>query len=297
MSRQFRQSSCLLCVLLFSAIVAPKNAHAHGELLIRIAAATSEIEAATNHFGELYLKRGELYREDQNWTGAASDYDRAEQLDPILPVRFYRAKMLDDSGQLEPSLSLFTKILKRDPRNGEALIGRARVFVKLGDSELAIVDFRNGLSALPSPRPEYFLELARTLAADKNSSEALGALDQGIERLGNLTTLQSYALELELEQKDYPSALDRLDTIIKDAPRKENWLARRGDILLQTGQPVEARKSYVAALDAVKLLPKILQKAPPLQKLQSHIHVALVGIKNAPERAEADVLQNAKNEN
>ena len=91
------RTSLAACVF---AIIAPQVASAHGELLIQIAAATKQIESATNNAADLYLHRAELHREHQDWEAAKSDYDRAADLDPnLVAVDFCRAKMLDDSGQ------------------------------------------------------------------------------------------------------------------------------------------------------------------------------------------------------
>src|SRR5262245_29219653 len=108
-------------------IVTPKSATAHGELLIRINPATKRIASATNNLALIYLERGELYREDQNWEAAEADYAKAAQLDPnLVGVDFCRARMLDDAGRLPESRALFDKYLARYPSDGEAFIGRAR---------------------------------------------------------------------------------------------------------------------------------------------------------------------------
>jgi tetratricopeptide (TPR) repeat protein len=273
----FRRSggfACLMGVVFLMAIL-PESVHAHGDLEIRIAEATGKIEAATNNPAQLYLDRGELHREHRSWTEAEADYARAAELDPELDgVDFYRAKMLDDSGQLESARAMFDKVLIRNPSNGEAFIGRARVLVKLNQRKPAVADFRLGLELLREPKAEYFLELAKVLVTEKNPGDALCSLDAGIKKLGDVS-LQVYALELELERQNHDAALARLGTIIERAERKENWLARRGDILLAAGRPAEAQKSFDSALAAIKLLPSVLQKAPPMQNLQSHIHTAL----------------------
>src|SRR5687767_1074859 len=71
-----------------------QTARAHGELEIRIAKVTRQIETATNNLDQLHLERGELHREHKDWEAAKSDYDRAEQLNPRLFVDFCRAQML-----------------------------------------------------------------------------------------------------------------------------------------------------------------------------------------------------------
>lgn len=262
--------------ILICCIASPQSVSAHGELLIRIGEATKKIEAATNHLATLYLQRGELYREDQNWAEAEADYSRAAQQDPKLEAGdFCRAKLLDDSGQLEASRDMFNKVIARSPKNGEAFIGRARVLVKLNEPQPATADFQEGLKLLTNPKSEYFLELAQILMTQNKTDEALHTLDSGIKKFGPIVPLQLYALELELARKNTDAALSRLDTIIERAERKENWLARRGDILLAAGRSAEARKSFNASLAAIKLLPMVLQKASPMQNLQSRVQMAL----------------------
>ena len=273
-------ASLALCAIGFGA---PQKVWAHGELLIRIGAATEKIAVATNS-AQLYLERGELYREDKNWAAAKADYDQTTALDPGLSdkVNFCRAKMLDDSGELETSRAMFTGILSNSPTDGEALVGRARVLIKLNQRPAAIQDYQNGIEHLTKPQPEYFLELAQALSADGKPVEALLSLDQGIGVYGPLISLQTFALDLELAQKNYDTAIVRVDTIIERSIRKEDWLAKRADILLAAGRLTEAQKSFEAALSAISILPWRLQQGLAMQNLQSRIGTALSGITNAP---------------
>jgi predicted negative regulator of RcsB-dependent stress response len=268
----------LLAVGIASFLIAavPRVALAHGELLIRIANLTKEINAATNNLPKLYLQRGELYREDQNWVAAAADYDHAQQLDSKLPdVDFCRGKMLAQSGQPEAARKILDSVLSRNPNHPKALIARARVFLQLGKPEPAIADYRHGLELDKVPEPEAFQELAHTLAAQKKPGEALQALDKGINKLGPIILLQTEAIQLELDAGKTDAALARLDTIIQREPRKERWQARRGDILLKAGRYQEARVAYRTALGEIKLLPHHLQNYPPTLELQARINAGL----------------------
>ena len=259
------------------------SAGAHGEIHLLILELTRQIEAATNNPARLYLERGELQREHGLWEAAGPDYDRAAQLDPGLPgVDRCRAKLLADRGQLEEAQAMFGQALQRNPDDGECFVGRARVLVRLGQRQAAIADYWRGLERLREPQPEYVVELAQALTAEGQVAEALRALDDGIRKLGPIVPLQGYALELELGRKNNDAALARLETILARALRKESWFARRGDILLEAGRAVEARKSYEAALAAVNRLPGRLQQGPAMVKLQAHVHAALTGITNAP---------------
>ena len=273
----------VMVAVLISALVQPQAACAHGDVHLRILALTRQIEAATNNPARLYLERGELQREHGLWEAAGADYDRAAQLDPDLPgVDLCRAKLLADRGQLEAARAMFDQALQRSPDDGECFVGRARVLVKLGQRPAAIADFWRGLERLREPQPEYVVELAQALTAEGQVEEALRALDEGIRKLGPIVPLQGYALDLELGRKNNDAALARIETILARALRKENWFARRGDILLEVGRTAEARKSYEAALAAVNRLPGRLQQGPAMVKLQAHVNAALAGITNAP---------------
>jgi len=269
----------LFCAAILICFANVENLFAHGELLIRIADVTKKIKESTNNNALLYLERGELHREDKDWIAASSDYDRAAQLNPKLDsVDFCRAKMLEDSGQLAAARDLLNKILSRSPKDGEAYIVRAHVFVKLGQHHLAVADFRRGLESMLEPQPEHFLQLAQSLIILDKRDEALSALDDGNRKLGTNVILQRYALDLELERKNFSAALARLDSIIEREPRKETWFAQRGDILIASGKPEEARKSFQASLKAVQALPLRIQQGPAMLNLQSRVNTALEGI-------------------
>jgi tetratricopeptide (TPR) repeat protein len=258
------------------ALVLPQKVSAHGELLIRIGALTRQIQASTNGLPQLYLQRGELYREDKNWDAAASDYSEAEKLDPNLPtVDFCRAKLLADRGQLDAARKMFDRAVGRRPACGDVRVARAQLLVQLGQRKAALLDFEAGLNTMTDPPPECFLDWARALRAEGRITEALRSLDLGIKKFGPVSTLQVYALDLELDQKSTNGALARLETIINSAPRKELWLARRGDIQVAAGMPLQARHSYEAALAAIKTLPQLLQKTPHTLALQSRVNAAL----------------------
>lgn len=248
---------------------------AHGELLIRIAEVTQQIKLQTNS-AALYLQRGELHREDKDWNAAEADYTRAQTLDPKLAaVDLCRAQMLADSEQLQAARSLLNKIVAKSPQDGEAFVARAGVLARLNLPKLAERDFRRALALLPETTPELFAELAQTLIAQADTNAALRSLDDGIAKFGPIVPLQKPAIDLEFGQKNYKAALSRIDLVIEAAPRKENWLAQRGDILVAAGRNAEARKSFEEAIAAIHLLPMTLQKAPPMQTLQSRIDAAL----------------------
>ena len=272
-----------ICFLAFAVAVAGSDtALAHGDVHARIAVISEQIEKEPAN-ALLFLQRGELHREHQDWKAAEADYDRAVQLDPkLVAADFCRGRMLAESGQPAAAREMFDRYLASNPDDGNAFLARARVRVRLGERKRAVADFTRAVELLREPPPECFLERAQALVADGRSEEALAGLDEGIKKLGPIITLQLYAIDLDLVRKAYDAALARLDTILRQASRRENWLLRRAEIELLAGRAPDARKSFEAALDAVDALPVRLQGTQAMRHLKDRANAALVGLSNAP---------------
>ena len=243
--------SIATCIALLSSF-----AYAHEGLHEQIAAITAKIKRDPKN-ASLYLQRGELYRLHHEWSRAVADYDRAERLQPSLKiVDLARGKMLFESGRLQRAKLMLDRFLDQQPEHYDGLITRARVLAKLRKGSDAAQDFTRALSASSVPEPELYLERARVLADDEQHiDEALRGLDEGIDKLGPVVTLQLAAIDLELRRKNYDAALTRLDQIAAQSERKEAWLVRRGEILKLAGRDDEARAAFNAALLAIESLP------------------------------------------
>lgn len=271
-------TACIRCSLILAGVVLciPGEVRGHGETLIQIAAVTRQLETATTNRAELFLRRGELYREHGAWESAEADYARAKELAPeMVAVDVARAGMLADSGDVVKSRELFDAIIARVDDNGEAFLGRARVKVLQGEKKEALADYRRALQLLQMPEPETYVEISQALKEGGFAKEALAALDRGINRYGPIPPLEKPAVELEVEAKNYGGALERLQLVIDLAGRKENWLAWKGDILVEAGRASEACVAYHAALAAIELLPPRLVESPDMGALQARVLQAL----------------------
>ena len=256
-----------ICVALL-----PSFAYAHEGLHEQIAAITAKIKRDPKN-ASLYLQRGELHRLHRDWARAAADYDRAEHLQPGLQiVDLARGKMLFDSGKLQRAKLKLDHFLTMQPAHYEGLITRARVLAKLGDRVNAAKDFTQALSLSSAPEPELYLERAGVQHVD----EALRGLDEGINKLGPLVTLQLAAVDLELRRKNYDGALVRLDQITAQSQRKETWLVRRGEILKLAGCAEEARAAFNAALTAIESLPPAHRQSRSVSALELRARSALI---------------------
>lgn len=252
------------------------SVHAHEGLHEQIAAITAKIKRDPKN-ASLYLQRGELHRLHRDWVRAAADYDHAEHLQPRLQiVDLARGKMLFDSGKFQRAKLILDRFLSHQPEHYEGLITRARVLARLGNRMDAAKDFTQALSLSSVPEPELYLERANVVAADEQRvKEALRGLDEGINKLGPIVTLQLAAIDLELRRKNYDGALVRLDQIAAQSQRKESWLVRRGEILKLAGRNDEARAAFNAALNAIESLPPAHRQSRSISALELRARTAL----------------------
>jgi predicted negative regulator of RcsB-dependent stress response len=141
----------------------------------------------------------------------------------------------------------------------------------------AAEDYSRAIAYSSQPSPELYLERAQALTAEGGTylDTALKGLEQGIQKLGPLVTLQLYAIDVELKRKQFDAALKRLDKVAAQSPRKETWLARRGEILQQAGRGEEAREAYRAALKAMDTLPPSRRQVPAMIELEKRLRLAI----------------------
>jgi tetratricopeptide (TPR) repeat protein len=277
-NRPWQKIRIILLFVLLS-LLAPQ-AHGHGDLYLRLKDLTNRIDSAKGDATPLYLERGELKREHGDPEGALQDFEKAAELSPTMPlVNLYRGRLMADTGKLRPALDTFNQVAKQLPENPDVYIDRARLRLRLGERQEAINDYWKGLRLYTEPDPLIFLELAETLVAEGNVTEALRALDEGVAKTGPQLKLEAYAVELELSRQNTNSALSRLDGITKHAFRKESWWAQKGDLLAQSERPAEALKAYEEAIKSLAILPPRLQQTPASVALKQRVNEAISRIK------------------
>jgi hypothetical protein len=127
----------------------------------------------------------------------------------------------------------------------------------------------------PRRNPVPSTSRALVAAGKAHVDEALAGIDEGPARLGNVVSLQLYALELELELERWDAALGRLETCARGATRQESWLAREGSILESAGRAEDARRAYREALAAIGAVPARRRGTRALARLEGEVRAAL----------------------
>ena len=269
-------------VLLFT-VLAPTPAPAHGDFHSLITLANEDIAKDPSN-ADLYLRRGELYRLHQMYAEAESDILKAEALAPdMIMIELCRGRLRMDTAWPLSARAHFDQFLAKHPNHIEALTLRSRVWQQLGQPLFAADDLARAVAASPEGAPELYIERAQALAiaGPANLGSALAVLDQGIQRMGPLVTLQLTAIDLELRRANYDGALARVDAVAARSPRKESWLVRRGEILLQAGRAAEAKQAYQSALTALDTLPPTRRNVPAVADMEKRIRRELEQLNTA----------------
>ena len=237
----------------------------------------------------LFLRPGELHRIHRDWDKALADFDRALALDSdLIIVERCVGKLKIESDKPAEAIASLDRYLERRSGDVEAHALRGRALARLGHSLEAAESYTLALANVGEgkPKPEFFLERARALAAAGNEHipRAVAGLDEGLVVLAQPVTLQLYAIELELKGKHYDSALARLDQIAGRSIRKETWLVRRGQILEIAGRPEEARAAYSQTLEEIEALPAHRRSNRAVSSLENEARSALERLDAKPAR-------------
>jgi predicted Zn-dependent protease len=250
--RSIRLCSSLLQALVLAVLGFPFSAAAHVGIHEEIETLSRLIRQAPAN-SQLYVSRGEAYRLHSNRDSAITDFSKALDIDPgnVAATTGLGRTYLDQGNPRQAIVHLNTA-LAREQGNVRALILRAQANAGSGRPLEAAADYTRAIEQFGKqgkPLPGYYLERARAYAAagDQYIDRALQGLDEGISVLGNIRTLELYAVELETRRGDFDAALVRLNSVLAGAPRKEFLLLRRGDILTAAGRTTAAVQDYLAA--------------------------------------------------
>lgn len=265
-----------LLALLALFVAGGPRGQAHGDDQAMIEALTEQLLKAPE--ADLYLRRGELHRHLQAWEKADADFVAAARLDPALAlVDYFRARTQLEAGAPARALPLVERYLAKAPDEPEGRFLHGDILAALGRHDDGAGEYAEGIRRAPSPRPEHYLRRARFLAAAPAADPAriVAAIDEGLSRLGPVIALVDFAITVELERRNHAGAIARIDQLMTHVPRRERWLARRGEILASCGRRDEAAVSYRAALAAIADLPERFRDTVPIEKLTIDVRAAL----------------------
>ena len=270
-------------LVLFVALFLTEEAPAHPDLTEAQDMIAHAIEEDPEN-AALYLRRGTLETKSRDWDAAVASWLKAASLGAdrnITDVAL--ANALRESGLNKAALAAAEIALDRDDRNGLAYLARAQIHQSSGRDRECADDFRRAVEFIERPQPGMVLlamdaQLARPAGESDagnarqgedepdapdasgnlrrvNVRAALDVADAAQIKLGPIAAIQERALELELELGRTDRALERIDTLIAQAPKHPIWVARRAEILEADGKVLAAAEGYQQAVTLIAARP------------------------------------------
>lgn len=252
-------------------ILCPFVVAAHDGIHEQIVAVTKDIRKSPKD-SALYLKRAELYRLHKEWRNSERDLGTAESISPkLIIVELGRGKLWLDSGQYAKAKTALERFLERESSSYEGNLTIARVYVKLNDIASSRDYFTRAIEISPGDSMEIYLERSDALVSAGEFASALNGLDDGIRKLGQISTLVYAAIDLEIKHGNYEAALHRLDRFMADLPSKESHLLRRAQIQLMAGKRCDARESLLASQSLYEAIPPARKNVRAIQKQAAQV--------------------------
>jgi len=192
----------------------------------------------------LLIARGATYTRTGEWEKAEQDFLLAKRLDDDINIEFELARLYFHRGEFARSLIHIDRYIETNPHYAPALLLRARTAQATHQTDLALKSWADYLKMVPLAHPGDYLAAARLHASTGRDglATAIGILDAGMNNIGLIAQLQSFAMQLELDRNEPIRAYQRwrsLENQLGDTAKYKITLAH---LLMLTNRFGEARQ-------------------------------------------------------
>jgi tetratricopeptide (TPR) repeat protein len=190
---------------------------------------------------------------EKKYDEARAQFEAMEKIDPKDPHPLVlEARSYEDANSLALAMPLFDRALALDPKNVEALAGKAELASAQHDVKTAIASYDAILAVATSDGQKAAVvdQEGLVYAREKQNSDADAAFRKAIDSYGNLA-------EAHIAYGDY------LESINDKAGALREWTTAVGpnrdnpEALARLGQAAEASNDYAKAVDSYKRLTEI----------------------------------------
>lgn len=254
------------------------NAFGHGDLERRIHAKTKAITQAPQN-ATLYLERGFLYHQHEEWDNALADYLQAQRLGLTEKILSYRmAETYLELYLFRAGLICTQQYLAQDSLDVKIHKLRGELFYKSRAYDDAIYSFEYVVQHSVDLTPENYVTLAEVYAMKSplQKEAVLEVIEQGLEKLGaNVFVLQEQKLNYLKKFNLVKQAIAQYNLIINNSNRKEGWHYKKATYLYQQKKFKDAKIQAEAAIKAFEALKPHQQKTKVMLQLLANIHTLL----------------------
>lgn len=222
---------------------------------------------------EVYLKRGELYREDSEYRLALKDFNMAERLNRNLSaIEFARARVYNDINRHELTEEHLLRFLGLEPANRKALRLLATHYIDREQYREADQVYGRIIETFETPTLSFYFLRSQNRESYGDIEGALALIEEAI-RLSQWTPmLEIKAVEYEMKLDNHQAAFERLDRLIeKEDRRRFRYYQKKAEVLLVIGDVAQAKANYKHALNSLDERHPRLSHLPGLKALREDL--------------------------
>lgn len=259
----------------FLLVLAPSSVIADGSFHDVLKRLTVLLEASPND-DCLHFQLACAYIEHGDWAACLAEVERVERLAPGKhPTRFLEGRAFSTGGDYQMALYALDDVLNVEPTHAAALAERGKVYLKLHNSEKALVDYQLAFKVDNAVQRQWYVDAGVGFIALGQLKQGVDILDQALHQFGPDPDFLIPQVEAALALRDFNRALRDVD-LLKDLwPRPEPWMARRAQILSLAGRPTEAEAAWRGLHDHLMALPNLERGLPLLVPIQAEVGRAL----------------------
>ena len=159
-----------------------------------------------------------------------------------------QAKDLAGHGEFEQSVQLYTDILRSHPHLPMAYIGRAKVYLELGKTELAMKDFDSAVKYDTNMNTWAIRSRGDLLQKCHRYEDAIKDYDKFLAKHPDKSVVSDRAT-CYMRMKKYPLAIEGFTEALKhQLAKRTHTITKRGDCYLALGQYQKALADYDSVL-------------------------------------------------
>lgn len=250
------------------------HAFAHGDLDVRIEKASEAIEENPES-DSLYIIRGTLFYQHEEYLKSIRDFEKAEELaGPNEVVYMSYAKSWFALKNYDFALENIDSTIHLNEENAVAYRLKAQVLMETKQFQEAAQNYLLSLQHTDKKITESYLEPAIALdsvGSPEAFSESIQLLQEGVKELGNLILFKKLIVDQSVKSGNIDQALAVQTDIIDSANRKERHYLDRAKIYKAFNQDKKAQEDIQSALIAISSLPQRYLRSKPIDKLRAEL--------------------------
>ncbi|MEZ4781449.1 MAG: hypothetical protein R2816_07790 [Flavobacteriaceae bacterium] len=247
--------------------------NAHGDLTKRINIKTNEIKLNPNN-PELYFDRGFLYQQHEEYDKATLDYKKAGELgfnDKLLDFR--KAESYYKWGKHELALTASSAYLEKDQNDVKINKLHAQILFELKHFDKSFDHYKFFINTVEDPRPEDYIEFSLISIAKYNDyNKAIDILENGIQKLGNVISLQLEKLEYYKKSNQVEKAIEQYNQFILNNKRNEFWYYKKAHYLYENNQISQCKIALEQSKLSISMLKDKIKNTQAVKELTKNIN-------------------------